>query len=226
MKTNCAKAGVFKPAKKSPFLAIFALTVLSACQDSRQNPAAQQTAQSTPPKQTVAASPTPPSLPLPSPTPPPLPTPSPGESPGDPDFYSCSTQDESFALDFYRLVTPFGMRTFVTTAQGQYHVFTKPFCSPTPELFAAAVSYVNPAWMHLKFPMSSSEGPFQGTAYICFNDQFCPGEVQVTCEDRFRDFFVRGCAGESETLTRKEKRQKRRAARKQSALDWIATHGN
>ncbi|MBS1958667.1 MAG: hypothetical protein JST80_04265 [Bdellovibrionales bacterium] len=136
--------------------------------------------------------PTPTPRPTPTPTPTPRPTPTPTPTP-DHGKHTCWNDDHSINIDFYEIVTPFGLRTWVSTATDNIHVFTKPFCSPTPELYAAAVSYVNPTWLHVKFPKPQHGPGLHGSAYLCMG-KLCPGNINITCNENFRQFFEKSCS--------------------------------
>jgi len=134
--------------------------------------------------------PTPTATPIPSPTAsPPKPTPTPSET-----NYQCWNDDQTILLSFLKLRTPMGDRTFVTsTPDGTiYNLFTKPFCNPTPELLGAFVSYVNPSYVHVKFPIEQRLPGLTGILYLCMGD-LCPGEIPIYCDESLKTAFQDSC---------------------------------
>jgi hypothetical protein len=140
------------------------------------------------PTPTPVVSPTPIVTPTPIVSPTPIVTPTPA-----PQWGQCRSEDGSIGIRFYPLVTPFGLRTFVDHSSGVFSLYTKPFCAPRPELFAAAVSYVNPRYLHARFPVQSGTGVLVGNADICMGP-LCPGRVPLVCEPAVRAMFQNVCS--------------------------------
>lgn len=136
-----------------------------------------------------APSPTPAPTPIITPTPTPIVTPTPEPGPG---FGQCQNDDGSIRVSFFRLVTPFGLRTTVEASGGKYWLYTKPFCAPSADLRAAAVSYVNPKYLHVKFPKNQGSNQWSADASICMG-RLCPGTVPLVCGPEVSAMFGKIC---------------------------------